>query len=211
MMRRVPKIIPSKGNLFNYIPKACPEYKKTKKCSKGDACYLAHGWLEIIYHPLLFKTKLCESSLKEGVCSEYGIFCAKAHNQKEVRNLVKIFGKDWKRHYEPRQLCEFVKPFNRKEKHKRSERADVSAWFNSSRTTLKNHCPSVLSAGMRVVSPEMYGGSPSLHSQFQLSESTDYQVGLLMNDVDSIALSDLGNESSVGGWEGSVQTTNVFQ
>jgi len=94
MMRRVPKIIPSKGNLFNYIPKACPEYKKTKKCSKGDACYLAHGWLEIIYHPLLFKTKLCESSLKEGVCSEYGIFCAKAHNQKEVRNLVKIFGKD---------------------------------------------------------------------------------------------------------------------
>jgi len=30
----------------------------------------------------------------------YGIYCAKAHKRSEMRNLAKIYGKDWKVHYD---------------------------------------------------------------------------------------------------------------
>jgi len=56
--------------------------------------------LEIIFHPLLYKTKMCKSNLKNGVCREYGVYCAKAHNPSDIRNLVQIYGEDWKRHYD---------------------------------------------------------------------------------------------------------------
>jgi len=86
--------------LFNYIPKPCPEWRKHKKCILRDSCPQAHGYLEMIYHPLLYKTKMCESYQKSGVCRKYGIYCAKAHNLGEIRNLVKIYGWNWKRHYD---------------------------------------------------------------------------------------------------------------
>jgi len=54
----------------------------------------------MIYHPLLYKTKMCESYQKSGVCRKYGVYCAKAHNLREIRNLVKIYGWNWKRHYD---------------------------------------------------------------------------------------------------------------
>jgi len=94
MIRRVPKQDPSLGGLFNYIPKYCPEYKKTKKCSLGDKCFRSHGHLEVIFHPLLYKTKLCQSRLDNGVCLKYGIYCAKAHKRSELRNLVQIYGEN---------------------------------------------------------------------------------------------------------------------
>lgn len=43
---------------------------------------------------------MCKSTLKNGLCAKYGIFCAKAHKSSEVRNLVKIFGENWKLHYD---------------------------------------------------------------------------------------------------------------
>jgi len=101
MRRRVP-MRGCKG-LFNYIPKPCPEWEKHKKCNLRDRCPLAHGWLEMIYHPLLYKTKMCESYQKSGVCRKYGVYCAKAHNLSEIRNLVKIYGWNWKRHYDLNQ------------------------------------------------------------------------------------------------------------
>jgi len=101
MSRRIPKQMRANG-LFNYIPEICSEYKETKRCSLGESCYLAHGWLEVIFHPLLYKTKLCKSPYKKGVCKKYGIFCAKAHKWSEMRDLAKIFGEDWKRHYDTR-------------------------------------------------------------------------------------------------------------
>jgi len=100
MCRRVPKQIWSIGGLFNYIPEHCPQYKWKKKCCSGDNCFRAHGWLEVIFHPLLYKTKLCKSSHENGVCRLYGIYCAKAHKRSEMRNLAKIYGKNWKVHYD---------------------------------------------------------------------------------------------------------------
>jgi len=100
MCRRVPKRIWAIGGLFNYIPEHCPQYKWKKKCNAGSNCYLAHGWLEVIFHPLLYKTKLCKSTHVNGVCRLYGIYCAKAHKRSEMRNLAKIYGKDWKLHYD---------------------------------------------------------------------------------------------------------------
>jgi len=98
MKRRVP--FQNETGLFNYIPEPCLQWEKEKNCVKGDSCLRSHGWLEVIFHPLLYKTKFCKSHYKNGVCSEYGIYCAKAHNRNDVRNLVMIYGENWKRHYD---------------------------------------------------------------------------------------------------------------
>jgi len=66
----------------------------------GDGCPRSHGYLEMIYHPLLYKTKMCESFQRNGVCHKKGVYCAKAHKETEIRSLVKIFGWNWKRHYD---------------------------------------------------------------------------------------------------------------
>jgi len=100
MSRRVPMQLKSMGGLFNYIPEQCPQYKWKKRCTLGENCFRAHGWLEIIFHPLLYKTKLCKSTYENGVCKLYGIYCAKAHKRNEMRNLAKIYGKNWKSHYD---------------------------------------------------------------------------------------------------------------
>jgi len=86
--------------LFNYIPKPCPEWEKNNKCISGDSCPRAHGWLETIFHPLLYKTKMCASFQRYGVCRRNRMYCAKAHKESEIRRLVKIFGWNWKRHYD---------------------------------------------------------------------------------------------------------------
>jgi len=129
-------------------------------CSMGTSCYLAHVWLEIIYHPLLFKTKLCESNLKKGVCRKYGIYCAKAHNENEVRNLVRIYGKDWKRHYEAYQMIESEKPLTNKDKHKLVKCDDASDSSHSLGSNVEDHCPHVKSVSMGDLSYQIYGGSP---------------------------------------------------
>jgi len=98
MRRRVP--VQDEQGQFNYIPEHCAQWQKTKKCRNGDSCQRSHGWLEVIFHPLLYKTKMCRSYYKNGACREYGVYCAKAHNPSEIRNLVKIYGEDWKRHYD---------------------------------------------------------------------------------------------------------------
>jgi len=69
-------------------------------CSLGDSCPRSHGWLEVIYHPLIYKTKLCKSKRKNGICAKYGLYCAKAHSRFEVRSLVEIYGHDWSRYYD---------------------------------------------------------------------------------------------------------------
>merc|ERR1719173_359886 len=90
----------SNGGLFNYIPEACPEWRKSRRCFLGKRCPRSHGWLEIIFHPLLYKTKLCTAPRRNGVCSAYGVYCAKAHTRGEIRSLVEIYGENWKRHYD---------------------------------------------------------------------------------------------------------------
>jgi len=101
MKRRVPKL--NADGLFNYIPEECPQWKnskKEKKCTWGDKCLRSHGFLEKIFHPLLYKTKICKSSHKSGICAEYGDYCAFARSTSEIRDLVEIYGEDWKQHYD---------------------------------------------------------------------------------------------------------------
>ena len=53
-------------------------------------CYYLLGWLEVIFHPLLFRTKCCANRIgKDGLCSGYGIYCAKAHGKEILRSLKK--------------------------------------------------------------------------------------------------------------------------
>jgi len=93
MKRRVPRQVGSNWGQFNYIPEPCQEFLKSKKCRLGNSCPRSHGWLEVIFHPLLYKTKLCKSQReKNGICKEYGLYCAKAHARCEIRNLVEIYG-----------------------------------------------------------------------------------------------------------------------
>lgn len=101
MKRRVPKL--NADGLFNYIPEDCPQWKNSKKekqCSWGDKCLRSHGFLEKIFHPLLYKTKICKSSHKNGICTEFGDYCAFARSTSEIRDLVEIYGEDWKQHYD---------------------------------------------------------------------------------------------------------------
>jgi len=130
------------------------------KCSMGKACHLAHGWLEVIYHPLLYKTKLCQSTLKKGVCSEYGIYCTKAHNENEIRNLVKIYGKEWKRHYEAYQIFQSEKPSSKKSKCRRVNRDDVTCSSHSQGAAVEDYCPFMENVATSDFSSQMYGGSP---------------------------------------------------
>jgi len=202
MCRRIPKQISDKDNIFNYIPKACPEFKKTMKCSRGEACYLAHGWLEIIYHPLLYKTKLCQSNLNKRVCCKYGIYCAKVHSENEIRNLVTMYGKDWKRYYEAYQVCDSDNPITKKSKRKRIKRADVSDSSYLQSSTGEDLCLLMKTVGTSDLSSQLYGGSPlfvptppespSFESSAECSEQQDSRIDYLS----SLDLSFLGSEDS---------------
>jgi len=94
--RRVP--MQGQQGLFNYIPKPCPEWERNNKCIIGDSCPRAHGWSEMIFHPLLYKTKMCASYQRYGVCRQKGVYCGNAHKETEIRRRVEIFGWNWKKH-----------------------------------------------------------------------------------------------------------------
>jgi len=113
--RRVPKLINGK---FNYLPIRCRDMLKTKACHQGEQCRFAHSKEEVIYHPSKYKTQLCPHPLrkvsvikqpgnvismasetssracKDGkaydmlVCAGYGIHCARAHGQSDLRHPV---------------------------------------------------------------------------------------------------------------------------
>jgi len=187
MSRRVPIQNRTKANLFNYIPQACPEYKKQKKCGMGNKCYLAHGWLEIIFHPLLFKTKLCESSLKNGMCRKYGMYCAKAHNKKEVRNLISIYGKDWKRHYEAHQ-SESVKANKNNANNELSKYSDLS---DSSCSSVLRVGDNVKSAGLSddPVKANNNKAKHELSKHADLSDSSHSSGSMAEDNVKSAGLS----------------------
>jgi len=52
----------------------------------GDQCPHYHCKEELIYHPLVFKTKICESELDEKRhCKKFGQHCAKAHGDHDLR------------------------------------------------------------------------------------------------------------------------------
>eukprot|EP00920_Eleutheroschizon_duboscqi_P018990 GHVT01045106.1.p1 GENE.GHVT01045106.1~~GHVT01045106.1.p1 ORF type:complete len:696 (+),score=122.90 GHVT01045106.1:1408-3495(+) len=73
-----------------YRPELCPdiEFRRhnnkmtlTRRCARGRNCDYAHSKEEELYHPLVYKTKLCTSS---PMCLRH--FCPFAHSQAELRN-----------------------------------------------------------------------------------------------------------------------------
>lgn len=106
--RRIPKLV---GDAWNYDVQLCSA-NSLLECPQGLKCGLSHRLQkENIYHPLVYKTKVCEHSLiscgpplsgspytstqaadffpptsqEWFQCSEFGIHCAKAHGSKDLR------------------------------------------------------------------------------------------------------------------------------
>ena len=69
---------------WNYYPIEC---KQPKDHARDEQCEYAHNCEEINYHPLVYKTMLCEG--EEGECNIR--FCFKAHKEEELRNLVALY------------------------------------------------------------------------------------------------------------------------
>lgn len=71
-------------NGWSYQPTMCNTIKVD--CKTGEGCPQCHNREELVYHPLVFKTKLCEQMLdSHGCCTKQGRHCAKAHNQYDKR------------------------------------------------------------------------------------------------------------------------------
>lgn len=56
-----------------------------RKCDKGRNCYYAHSKEEQLYHPMVYKARMCKSHE-----SCYRRFCPFAHNLDEVRNALSL-------------------------------------------------------------------------------------------------------------------------
>mmetsp|Transcript_10584 Transcript_10584/g.20404 ORF Transcript_10584/g.20404 Transcript_10584/m.20404 type:complete len:290 (+) Transcript_10584:2490-3359(+) len=73
--RRNPVYSPESG--WNYKPVLC---LPGRKCQYGHNCKFAHNQTEVLYHPLIFKTEICEEFKSEtGSCPWGGLYCPKAH------------------------------------------------------------------------------------------------------------------------------------
>jgi hypothetical protein len=61
-----------------------------KDCPNPMSCQWCLGKDELIYHPLIFKTKMCDGCLDDkGYCSKYGRHCAKAHSEDDLRKPIR--------------------------------------------------------------------------------------------------------------------------
>eukprot|EP01022_Parablepharisma_sp_SALTPOND_P017653 TRINITY_DN2860_c0_g1_i1.p1 TRINITY_DN2860_c0_g1~~TRINITY_DN2860_c0_g1_i1.p1 ORF type:complete len:701 (+),score=83.36 TRINITY_DN2860_c0_g1_i1:99-2105(+) len=72
---------------WNYYPIMC---EKQPKCDNKDECPYSHNLCEINYHPLVYRTILCEFRRDE--CPKK--YCHKAHSLGELRNIVKLYYSD---------------------------------------------------------------------------------------------------------------------
>ncbi|XP_008799753.1 zinc finger CCCH domain-containing protein 20-like [Phoenix dactylifera] len=67
---------------FHYSGTACPEFRKTARCERGDACELAHGVFESWLHPTRYRTQFC----KDGTACRRRV-CFFAHTPDQLRVL----------------------------------------------------------------------------------------------------------------------------
>lgn len=68
---------------YNYSQSICELYSNTSSCQDGNNCNQAHGKIEYDYHPLTYKTILCNSPME--LC-ERGEFCPNIHSNEDKRN-----------------------------------------------------------------------------------------------------------------------------
>ncbi|KAF8822288.1 zinc finger (CCCH type) motif-containing protein [Cardiosporidium cionae] len=80
--------------IAHYSSKQCPDIQFVKKgskmclnrrCNRGRSCSYAHSKEEELYHPLMYKTKLCATF---PACTRF--YCPFAHSQGELRKPFKI-------------------------------------------------------------------------------------------------------------------------
>ena len=65
---------------YPYSGTACPDYRKTGQCIRGDACCYSHGVFECWLHPTRYRTQLCT----DGAGCRRRV-CFFAHYEHEVR------------------------------------------------------------------------------------------------------------------------------
>lgn len=74
---------------YNYASKMCPDIEFVKKgnkmtllgrCTRGRVCTFAHSKEEELYHPSMYKTRMCNA---HPYCTRY--FCPFAHHLSEIR------------------------------------------------------------------------------------------------------------------------------
>lgn len=77
-----------KPNLFNYSPISCPHWQfnnyilnYSDGCPLSGNCDKCHGWKELDYHPLVYKTKPCAN----GVNCHRTFECPYYHSEEEKR------------------------------------------------------------------------------------------------------------------------------
>lgn len=85
--RRCPFYL-SNQSTIRYIPVLCPDIiikedeSSISHCNRGGGCPYAHSYEEINYHPLMYKTKICEQ-FQRGDCNTY--YCHLIHGLAERR------------------------------------------------------------------------------------------------------------------------------
>ena len=84
-----------KPNEFNYEPIACKMWNSKKiilkyddGCSLSQNCFHCHGWKELEYHPLVYKTKICPLG---GNCAQTKKHCPFYHHSNDERFFYLIF------------------------------------------------------------------------------------------------------------------------
>ncbi|CTQ41380.1 hypothetical protein BMR1_03g03900 [Babesia microti strain RI] len=80
---------------LRYLPEFCPDSTMSSNqaiiencCTRGNNCAFAHSQEEINYHPLVYKTVVC-NDYKEGKCKKY--YCPKIHGLAERRLPSKFY------------------------------------------------------------------------------------------------------------------------
>ena len=79
-----------KPNFIHYDPMPCAFWKPNDfltiynlGCPNGSNCSMCHGWKELDYHPLVYKTKFCPNGMKCHRTFE----CAHFHSENEKRSV----------------------------------------------------------------------------------------------------------------------------
>ena len=68
-------------SLFTYIAQLC--VCQDNKCINGETCEFAHNIYEVMYHPTIYKSKMCDRLSQQGYC-RFGNDCSHAHDKKNL-------------------------------------------------------------------------------------------------------------------------------
>ncbi|KAM0934585.1 putative transcription factor C3H family [Dioscorea sansibarensis] len=68
---------------FPYTGLACPDFRLSNECPRGQNCEYAHGVFEFWLHPSRYRTRLCEAGV---LCSRR--ICFFAHSEDQLRPVV---------------------------------------------------------------------------------------------------------------------------